>query len=77
MVGECVVARREGVTDDNHRCPVGNEQRRPEGDVDPSRPPERRVGRDAEDLRVDAVLEPSQTDGDGLGDGHDDRAGRA
>jgi len=77
VVGECVVTRRKGVTDDNRRRPVGNERRRPEGDVDQSRPPEERVGQDTEDLRVDAVLKPSQADGDGLGDEHDGRARRA
>ena len=78
MVGEGVVARGEGSTDDDDRYrPVGHEQRHPEGDVGQFRPPEERVGQDTENLRVNAVLEPSRADGDGLGGGHNDRAGRA
>ena len=74
MVGECVVARREGGTDDDRRRPVGHEQRHPEGDVDQAGPPEERVGRDAEDLRVDVVFEPAQRDDNSLGDERDGRA---
>ena len=76
MVVECVVAGRQRGAGDDCRPAVGHEQRRPEGDVDQSRPPEEGVGRDAEDPRTDVVLEPAQADDNGLGDERDGRAGQ-